>query len=239
MRAGSGPVAVGAALVAAKLDYLATTPDIRGIPEKALLEATLFGLPMLGVNMPAGRGAGSGGGGAIAPVAVASGPAQTLGLKSFDLNVAPSLTAHTLSLTNVQGGPDIVANWLSGPDGVVSKPGEPVLPLLALNVTPTDPRLVLRGIGFRGGSYVDSAPLYPFSQRADHRAARRARAVHLAGVLPWADVAVRTISAPWPAAAAPSCWSRQRSIGSPTSVPAPARSAATAASICACTTAAT
>ena len=58
LRAGEpGPVAVGEALVKAKLDYLAATPDIRGIHEKALLEATLFGLPMLGVNMPAGRGA--------------------------------------------------------------------------------------------------------------------------------------------------------------------------------------
>ena len=57
---GTGAVAVGEALVKAKLDYLAATPDIRGIHEKALLEATLFGLPMLGVNMPAGRGAGAG-----------------------------------------------------------------------------------------------------------------------------------------------------------------------------------
>ena len=54
----------------AKLDYLATTPDIRGIHEKALLEATLFGLPMLGVNMPAGRGACAAGAAAsITPVA--------------------------------------------------------------------------------------------------------------------------------------------------------------------------
>jgi hypothetical protein len=163
LRAGSGPVAVGAALVAAKLDYLATTPDIRGIPEKALLEATLYGLPMLGVNMPSGRGTGPGTGGAITPVAVASGPAQSLGLDTYDLSVAPTLTLHTQSLTDVQGGPNITASWLSGPDGVVSNPGEPVLPLVALNVTPKVPNVVLRGIGFRGGTYVDSAPLFPFS----------------------------------------------------------------------------
>ena len=52
-------VAVGEALVKAKLDYLAATPDIRGIHEKALLEATLFGLPMLGVNMPCGTRPGA------------------------------------------------------------------------------------------------------------------------------------------------------------------------------------
>ena len=57
LRAGSAgtPIAVGEALVQAKLAYLAATPDIRGLHEKALLQATLFGLPMLGVNMPAGR----------------------------------------------------------------------------------------------------------------------------------------------------------------------------------------
>ena len=55
LRAGTGAVSVGEALVRAKLDYLAATPDMRGMHEKALLEATVFGLPMLGVNMPAGR----------------------------------------------------------------------------------------------------------------------------------------------------------------------------------------
>ena len=163
LRAGTGAISVGEALVKAKLDYLATTPDIRGIHEKALLEATLFGLPMLGVNMASGRGAVPGTAGAITPAAVASGPASSLGLKTFDLSVASSLTPHTLALKNVRGGPDITATWLSGPDGVVTKPGEPALPLSAVNVTPNEPSLVLRGIGFRGGTYVDSPPIIPFS----------------------------------------------------------------------------
>ena len=46
---------------------------------------------------------------------------------------------------------------------MVTKPSEPALPLDAVNVTPTDPNVVLRGVGFRGGTYVDSAPLLPFS----------------------------------------------------------------------------
>jgi uncharacterized delta-60 repeat protein len=163
LRAGSGVIAVGEALVKAKLDYLALTPDIRGIHEKALLEATLFGLPMLGVNMPAGRGGSSGNGGVITPTAVASGPAHDLGLLTYDLGLAPSLASHSITLKNVNGGPDIVASYLSGPDGVATKPGEPVLPLAAVNVTPTDASVVLRGIGWRGGAYVDSAPLLPFS----------------------------------------------------------------------------
>jgi YVTN family beta-propeller protein len=162
-RAGIGPVSVGEALVRAKLDYLAITPDIRGIHEKVLREATLFGLPMLGVNMPAGRGGSSGGGGVITPVAVASGPANALGLMTYDLGLAPTLMSHVVALKNVNGGPDVNATYLSGPDGVVTKPGEPALPLVAVNVTPTDATLVLRGIGLRGGAYADSAPMLPFS----------------------------------------------------------------------------
>ena len=163
LRAGTGAIAVGEALVKAKLDYLATTQDIRGIPEKALLEATLYGLPMLGVNMPSGRGGSSGGGGAITPIAVATGPAHDLGLQTYDLGVASTLTSHGVTLKNASGGPDVVASYLSGPDGVATQPGEPVLPLAAVNVTPTDASVVLRGIGWRGGTYVDAGPLLPFS----------------------------------------------------------------------------
>ena len=49
------PVAVGDALLRSKRTYLKTTPSLSSLDEKALLEATLFGLPMLSVNVPAGR----------------------------------------------------------------------------------------------------------------------------------------------------------------------------------------
>jgi len=154
-------VAVGEALVKAKLDYLAVTPDIRGIHEKALLEATLFGLPMLGVNMPAGRGAISGPPGAITPVA-ASWPASasasllSLGLMTSDLDVAPALTPKELPLTGVgDGSSNVLAKWWEGPQGVVTNPAEPALPIAGYNVTPTNGNLVLRGVGFRGGAYTD------------------------------------------------------------------------------------
>src|SRR4029453_2741171 len=93
LRAGAAgtSVAIGEALVQAKLTYLAATPDIRGLHEKALLEATLFGLPMLGVNMPSGRGAIPGTSAAVNPTPVAAGPAATLGLETFDLGFVPSL----------------------------------------------------------------------------------------------------------------------------------------------------
>lgn len=156
LRAGNGAVSVGEALVQAKLDYLATTPDIRGLHEKALLEAALFGLPMLGVDLPAGRGGPPGAGAGITPVPVASEPAATLGLATFDLAVAPSLTTNTTTLTNVQDNTQLTATWLSGPDGVVTNPAEPALPLAVVNATPTDTSVVLRGVGFRGGSFSDS-----------------------------------------------------------------------------------
>ena len=163
LRAGSGSVAIGEALVRAKRDYLAITPDIRGLHEKALLEATLFGLPMLGVDMPAARGAGSGASPVINATAIASGPGLSLGMKSFDITVAPTLTPHSETLKNTQTGASIVATWQSGPDGVVTRPGEPALPLVAVNVTPTDAKMVLRGVGFRGGMFDDVAPMFPFS----------------------------------------------------------------------------
>ena len=55
LRYGAGPVSLGKALVGAKQTYLENTPRMRGIHEKSLLQATLFGLPMLKVDLPTGR----------------------------------------------------------------------------------------------------------------------------------------------------------------------------------------
>ncbi len=159
LRAGTGAVAIGEALVKSKLDYLAATPDIRGIHEKALLEATLFGLPMLGVNMPSGRGATGVLGTPVTPTLVTSLPGAhpALLLKTANITIADALTPNSTVLTNVEaGGPSSFAvSWLSGTAGVVSNPIEPVLPLVVRNASSTD-GTVLRGVGFRGGSYTDS-----------------------------------------------------------------------------------
>ena len=99
----SGPVPVGEALVKAKLQYLATTPDIRGIHQKALLEATLFGLPMLGVNMPSGRTTINPIAPAVTPNPVAAGTGGVpLGLMMKDVAVPPTLTPHDVTLNTVQ-----------------------------------------------------------------------------------------------------------------------------------------
>ncbi len=72
---GSGPVAIGDALMRSKQIYLSSTPDVLPMDAKALLESTLYGLPMLSVDMP-GRENDSTTPPAIGgtPTAVSSGP---------------------------------------------------------------------------------------------------------------------------------------------------------------------
>ncbi len=170
LRAGpaGSAVSVGEALVNAKRTYLATTPDIRGIHEKALLEATLFGLPMFGVNMPAGRGGNPGGASpaSITPTAIASGPAATLGLATHDLTVSTPFDEESLELDVVDSSGvsgSVTATWLEGPDGVVTNPAEPAIPKDVVDATSTTASHVLRGVGFRGGTYTDTAGIIPLT----------------------------------------------------------------------------
>src|SRR4051794_11950908 len=157
LRTGQGVIPVGAALVRAKQQYLAATPDIRGLHEKALLESTLFGLPMLGVNMPGARLTPPGTGSVVTTLTGVQGnPGAALGLSSFDVPVTPSLTPNTVSLANLAGG-TVTATYYNGGAGVVANPAEPALPLESLDVTSPDSSVVLRGVGFRGGTYTDSS----------------------------------------------------------------------------------
>jgi hypothetical protein len=155
LRSGTGPVAVGKALVAAKQAYLADTPQLGGIDKKALLEATLYGLPMLSVNMPQGRGS------AAVPPSIVSGtqsftadPGAALGLTYADIDVPTPLLQHTVVLTDPTATSTVTTTYLSGENDVVSNPAEPVRPLSLKNVSV--PGTVLRGVGFRGGSYTDT-----------------------------------------------------------------------------------
>ena len=157
LRTGPGVIPVGAALVRAKQQYLASTPDIRGLHEKALLEATLFGLPMLGVNMPGARLPAPGAGSVVnALTPFTTNPGAALGLSSFDLTVTPTLTPVQVLLANLAGG-TLTATYYRGGAGVVTNPAEPALPLESRDVTPPpNSNVVLRGVGFRGGTYTDS-----------------------------------------------------------------------------------
>jgi hypothetical protein len=161
LRTGSDPVAVGKALVAAKLDYLAATPQLEGIDDKTVRIPTLFGLPMLSVDLPGAR---------ITPAVQLANvpgvtdysvnPGQTLGLQYADLSLTPSLTEEAVTLTGVTAPTrTFTATYLTGSAGVAVRPGEPVLPLETRDVGVPD--TVLRGVGFRGGSYQDTPNVRP------------------------------------------------------------------------------
>jgi CSLREA domain-containing protein len=154
-------VSVGQALVKAKQTYLSGTPFLRGMHEKALLEATLFGLPMLRVDMP---------GQPFPPPSDASiigdttpVPGNPWGLEVADISLSPSLDLRSIDLTSIDDGSLVTATWLQGEDGVVTNPYEPVLPRQVENVSVDG--MVLRSIGFRGASYIDASPVIPLVGR--------------------------------------------------------------------------
>jgi hypothetical protein len=147
-----GPISIGQALVGAKRAYLAQTPQITGLHEKALLEATIFGLPMLSVNLP-GRYTPPGDTPEdLTLTPFETNPGLTLGLAWADVTVPSPLDEHFVTLDNLEGG-TVTASYLSGSDGIVTHPAEPALPLEVLNVSV--PGTVLRDEGFRGGIYTE------------------------------------------------------------------------------------
>ncbi len=158
---GSGPVAVGNALVQAKQTYLNDTPNLQGIDIKSLLESTLYGLPMLGVDMPAGRTAPPTTTSNVLPQTFTTNPGALLGLSSTDLSLSPTLTTNTTMLQSPTGGAAPTATYLSGPNGVETSPGAPTLPLATTDVSV--PNKVLRGVGFLGGTYTDQMGITPLT----------------------------------------------------------------------------
>ncbi len=165
-----GFVSIGKALVNAKRQYLNETEDLRGIHEKAVLQVAMFGLPMLKLNLP-GKGPDP-----ALPESIVAGlsptgePGDSLGLRMADvrLDTAP-LAETTRSLPVFEGdGDPVTVSYLSGAQGNLSRPGEPVLPLLAKDVTPRDATgtplvTVLRGVGFRGGTFRDQQGVFPLT----------------------------------------------------------------------------
>jgi hypothetical protein len=171
LRCGGQPVPIGQALVEAKQLYLAGTAEMRGIHEKALLEATLYGLPMLKVSAPGGGGCAGPGSSIVSGTTTyppnthptPPGPAEVLGLEYADVSPLISLTERNVTLTSVDPEyPDpIIATFYEGSDGVVTNPVEPVLPLEKYNATVAGK--ALRGIGFRGGTYDDAPSKIPLT----------------------------------------------------------------------------
>ena len=181
--AGSGPVSVGDALVAAKKAYLAATPTLGSLDTKALLEASVFGLPMLSVDFQHGRGGPIGVGNTLGLNPVVGGTGPNLGLQVAALPISPiNLTSHTKALTGSDGADDQTATWYSGPDGTATTPYVPVLPVISKDVTIANQ--VLRGVGFTGGNYGDTGGIVPAQRRTGHRDQDPAPGVRIADVLP-------------------------------------------------------
>ena len=156
-------VSIGQALVAAKQTYLNETPKIEGLHEKALLEATIFGLPMLSVVMPGERINETNPAAVVGSTnSFSSEPGATLGLEFSNLTLNPDLTSQTQPLKNVDDNTTLTATYLSGKDGTLTNPIEPTLPLEVFNVSAPNGK-VLRGVGFRGGQYVDLSNIMPLT----------------------------------------------------------------------------
>ncbi len=171
LRTGTGAVSVGQALVAAKQTYLVDTGDeTNGLYQKQMLIATLFGLPMLRVDMPGERITPGGDGSIVTGTSgyTAPGPGLTLGLEYADVTIIPDLTLHTMELVNMNNITEtITVSYLSGggPAETVSvSPAEPVLPLETYNVNV--PGLILRGVGFVGGNYTANSGIRPLAGAA-------------------------------------------------------------------------
>jgi hypothetical protein len=171
LRYGTGPVSIGNALVQAKKDYLSSAQSLQGIDVKALLEATLYGIPGLSINLPAGRNVPQ----PNKPTVVTSttqettNPGLTLGLSYFDYTATPALTTNNVTLHDTNTNAAIQATYLSGPDGVVTSPLVPALPLQQVTVDDIDPHdsgKVLRGVGFLGGTYTDLNGVTPLTGAA-------------------------------------------------------------------------
>ena len=157
------PVAIGDALVAAKQGYLADVVTLTGIDQKTIIQATLFGLPMTGLDMP-NRATDPGVGSGVTPTAVAAGtPGAQLGLQTATLSPAIATTVNTRPVLDLAGSPT-GANfrWLSGQNGVHNAPALPALPKHVIDATSSTGG-VLRGIGFRSGTYADRTGVTPLT----------------------------------------------------------------------------
>jgi len=119
---------------------------------------------MLSVNMPGARLAPPSNGSIVgATTAYSTNPGSTLGLRRADVSVNPALATNTVQLINTETGSPVspAGTYVSGSNGVVTNPVEPILPLEARNVSV--PGTVLRGVGFRGGTYTDTANVRPLT----------------------------------------------------------------------------
>ena len=155
---GGGPVSVGNALLDTKQNYLATLDELNGIQEKALLEVTLYGLPMLGVQEPDQGTAPGVSSSSVSATPVSSNPGVQLGLQEATLPVNnPTLTGNSVT----PSGSPTTYTYDAGTDGVVADPAGPVLPVQLSDVNVNNE--TLRGVGLWSGSYSDTPGTNPLT----------------------------------------------------------------------------
>ena len=159
LRYGSGPVRIGAALTSAKLDYISSLAQLGGIDEKSLVQMSLYGLPMMGFDLPAGSRL------AAPTTSTVTGLTD---LASDGLSVATitpqyALDRNTRTL-DVLGGGTEQAVYYDIADNVSVQPGTPVLPQLTLGVGVT--RRAVRGAVLHTAAYADETGITPFTDVA-------------------------------------------------------------------------
>ncbi len=107
LRTGLGPVSIGEALVTAKQVYLAETPQLRPLHEKALIESAIFGLPMLRFDMPGARLSPPSPSAPIQPVDFDDGPRRNAGAGLRRPDCPPeSDRAHPARIPHRRSKPD-------------------------------------------------------------------------------------------------------------------------------------
>jgi hypothetical protein len=157
---GDSPaIPVGRALTLAKQDYLASLTSLTGIDQKAMLEATLYGLPMTGFDAPRRSPLPT----ETSTVSTTQVPAGTVGA-AFGLATAqlPVTTNNSgQQKTVVAGGQTLQLKWLDGTDGVTIQPGVPAIPKQIKDVTVSNK--VLRGVGLWSGDYTDQGDELPLT----------------------------------------------------------------------------
>lgn len=163
LRTGNGPISLGQALVKTKQQYLAETAQLTGIDHKTIIEMTLYGLPMMKVDMPGARLPLPNEQTEVSSTSpVSGGPGAGFGLRSGALTLAPNIGAPIpVELANLSGGGTVTTHYFQGADGVVANPFEPIYPKELHNVTVTGNQL--RGVALRGGTYTDLSGFIPLT----------------------------------------------------------------------------
>jgi hypothetical protein len=166
---GGSAVPVGTALLDAESQYLASVDQLNGLEEKALLEVTLYGLPMLGVQepnasstpVPTPSTAGIINTATATNLVGDASPAGAVGTEEYDLPV----TGLAYSPFIPAGQPlsyDTLSQGQAYPQSqVVADPGSPIVPVMTEDVNV--PNYTLTGVGFWGGSYSDTSGAAPLT----------------------------------------------------------------------------